>query len=64
MFFKSLSRMNLVHNELKQVDVISTLHFNFSAEYAIRKVRENQVGQGLNGLNQVLGCAGGGGCKE
>jgi len=39
---------------LKQGDALSTLLFNFSLEYAIRRVLVNKVGFKLNGTHQLV----------
>jgi hypothetical protein len=45
-----------IQNDLEQ-DALSPLFFNFTLEYVIRKVQENQVGWRLNGTHQVVVCA-------
>jgi hypothetical protein len=52
-----LSHSFAIQSDRKQGDTLSPLLFNFTLEYAIMKVRENQVGLKLNRTHQLLAYA-------
>ena len=51
---KNLSNMFPIRNGLKEGDALSPLLFNFTLEYAIRRVHVNQDGLKLNGTNRIF----------
>jgi hypothetical protein len=54
---KFLSDKFTVQNGLKQGDALSSLLFNFSLEYAIRRFQGKQEGLKLNRTHQILAYA-------
>jgi hypothetical protein len=47
----------LIQNYLEQRDALSSLNFNFALDYAIRKIRRNQVRLKWNGTHKLLAYA-------
>jgi hypothetical protein len=46
-----------IQNGLKQGDASTPLLYNFTLEYAIRKIQDNQLGLKLNGTYQLVAYA-------
>jgi uncharacterized protein YlaN (UPF0358 family) len=46
-----------IQNCPKYGDALTTQLFNFSLDYAVRKVKDNQAGLKLNGTHQLLAYA-------
>ena len=51
---KHLSAMFPIQNGLKKGDALSSLLFNFTLEYVIRRIQVNQNGFKLNGTYQIF----------
>jgi hypothetical protein len=54
---KSLSDKFPTHNGLKKEDALSPLLFNFTLEYIVSRVKEDQEWLKLNGTHQLLAYA-------
>jgi hypothetical protein len=54
---KTLSDKFTTQNVLKKGDALSPFLLNFSLEYTIRRIQENQEGLILNGTHQLLAYA-------